>query len=72
MLYHIERKKTAVNAQRKMAEALAEAWQQKHECRLVKQTIDGAGDAFMREQWKSETAALLLPTERDYFNRYVG
>jgi hypothetical protein len=71
MLYSLERHECANNARIKMADHLAQAWQ-KHECKLVKQTIDGAGDALMREQWKRDTARNLLPTERDFFNAYIG
>lgn len=55
----------------KMAEALVEAWHN-GECKLVKQTLEGAGDAIMKEKWKRETLAKLLPTEQDYFKRFIG
>lgn len=65
-----DREEKAVISQNKMAEALVEAWR-KGECKLVKQTITGAQSPRMAEHWRDETAALLLPTERDYFNRYM-
>jgi hypothetical protein len=55
----------------KNADALVEAWR-KGECNLVKQTLDGGGDDRMKIRWKRETLAKLLPTEQDYFKRFIG
>lgn len=58
-------------AMSKMADALVEAWR-KGECNLVKQTLDGAGDQTIKDKWKREALSKLLPTEQDYFKRFIG
>jgi hypothetical protein len=68
---HNDRRELPPLALDKMADALVEAWR-KGECRLVKQTLDGGGDDRMKIRWKRETLAKLLPTEQDYFKRFIG
>lgn len=65
-----DRDELASSAANKMAEALATAWQ-RGECVLVKRTIEKANSPRMSEDWQRQTAERLLPTERDYFNKYM-
>lgn len=64
------RNSVAQGCRDKMAQALADAWQN-GECVLVKSTIDRAMNENMSRQWKDDAAAALPPAERQNFLNFV-
>lgn len=51
--------------------ALVDAWRQ-GECHLVRKTINDLKNLVLREQLGGDVSRALLPTERPYFNQYIG